>query len=442
MLRADGDPFWARVEAAAAQDVDGAPVCRAVMSDITERKHAEASSEQLHAQLLQAQKMEAIGRLAGGVAHDFNNSVQVILGYIDIALNEISPDNPMRAHLDEIEKAAQRSADLTRKLLAFARKQTIAPRVLDLNATIESLLAILRRLIGEEIDLRWKPAAALWPVKIDPVQVDQMMTNLLLNARDAIAQPAPQSDAPRQASGNGIIIVETENAVYDEAFCLAHAGFLPGQYVRLAVSDDGCGMDWAAQERLFEPYHTTKPLGQGGGLGLATVYGIVKQNGGFLYAQSKPGLGSTFSLYLPRTTETLPPIKTPRRSAEAPSGNETILLVEDEPALLRSACLLLEGLGYTGLAAAGPIQALRVATEHAGTIDLLLTDVIMPEMNGHALWSRLHALRPGMRCVFMSGYPAEIIAHHGVLDEGVNFLQKLFTKQVLAAKVREALETE
>jgi CheY-like chemotaxis protein len=350
----------------------------------------------------------------------------VITGYTDMALEQVALDSPLHADLLAIQKAAQRSADLTRQLLAFARKQTIAPRPLDLNDTIAGLLKMLRRLIGEDIDLLWKPAGALWPVNMDPTQIDQIMANLVVNARDAI-------------SGVGKITIETGQAVFDEAYCETHAAFVPGSYVLLAVSDNGCGMDKVVLAQLFDPFFTTKPPGRGTGLGLATVYGIVKQNHGFINVYSEPEQGTTFKIYLPRhASDEVDTIAT-QAPALTPTGTETVLLVEDEAALLKLAARLLERLGYTVLAAGSPSQALQLAETHEGTIHLLLTDVIMPEMSGRDLWQRLGTLRPDLKCLFMSGYTANVIAHHGVLDDGIHFLQKPFSKEVLATKLREAL---
>ncbi len=386
------------------------------------RKH-----DALEAQLHQAQKMEAVGRLAGGVAHDFNNMLAVISGHADLALERTAPNSPLRADLLEIQNAAGRSADLTRQLLAFARKQTIAPTVLDLNDTIAGMLKMLRRLIGEDIDLLWKPADSLWPVRMDPAQIDQILANLVVNARDAI-------------SGVGKITIETGRATFDEGYCETHADFIPGEYVLLAVSDNGCGMDKVTLAQLFDPFFTTKPLGRGTGLGLATVYGIVKQNQGFINVYSEPGQGTSFKIYLPRYAASEP---ASARSMPAPAavstGTETVLLVEDEEALLKLGKLLLERLGYTVLAASGPGEALQLAEAYPDAIHLLLTDVIMPEMSGRDLWERLRVLRPGLKCLFMSGYTANVIAHHGVLEEGVHFLQKPFPREVLASKLREVL---
>ena len=388
-------------------------------------EQAARKRDALEVQLQQAQKMEAVGRLAGGVAHDFNNMLAVISGHAELALEQTTPDCPLYDDLLAIQKAAQRSADLTRQLLAFARKQTIAPRVLDLNDTITGMLNMLGRLIGEDIDLLWKPADALWPVNMDPSQIDQIMANLVVNARDAIADV-------------GKITIETGQVEFDESYCEAHAGFMPGQYVLMAVSDNGCGMSKEVLAQLFDPFFTTKPRGRGTGLGLATVYGIIKQNHGFINVYSEPGQGSTFKIYLPRHTADLVETRA-APPATAPIGAETVLLVEDEEALLKLSAQMIERLGYTVLAAGGSNQALQLAAAHPGVIHLLLTDVIMPDMSGRDLWQRLSALRPDLKCLFMSGYTANVIAHHGVLDDGVHFLQKPFSREALAAKLREAL---
>ena len=330
--------------------------------------------------------------------------------------------------LQEIRKAAQRSADLTRQLLAFARRQTIAPKVLDLNETVEGMLKMLRRLIGEDIDLAWLPAADLWPVKMDPAQIDQILANLCVNARDAIG-------------GVGKLTIETGNAVFDEAYCADHPGFVPGEYVRLAVSDNGCGMDKETLAQIFEPFFTTKGVGEGTGLGLATVYGIVKQNDGFINVYSEPGQGTTFTIYLPRHAGQADAAADGKRGGTAPefAGRRCCWWRTSR----RSWPLpgrVLERLGYTVLAASTPGEAIRLAEAHAGEIHLLMTDVVMPEMNGRDLARRLLSLRPRLKCLFMSGYTADVIAHHGVLDEGVHFIQKPFSVEDLAAKVRDALQ--
>ncbi|HSL61839.1 MAG TPA: response regulator, partial [Desulfotignum sp.] len=396
--------------------------------DITERRRAEAEREKLQAQLRQAQKMESVGRLAGGVAHDFNNMLGVILGHVEFALEKIGENHDLSAGLKEIQTAAQRSADLTKQLLTFARKQIISPRPLDLNDTVESMLNMLRRLIGEEIDLVWKPAAHLWPVKMDPSQIDQILVNLCINARDAIA-------------GIGKLTIETGTKTFDDEYCRRNAGFVPGEYALLAVSDNGCGMDKKTLKNLFEPFFTTKAVGQGTGLGLATIYGIVKQNSGFINVYSETGQGSTFNIYLPRLAGEDKNFSDISIAKTASGGTETILLVEDEPAILRMTRMMLEQKGYTVLSAATPSQAMEKAGKHSSAIDLLLSDVVLPEMTGRDLAGQIAGLYPGIRVLFMSGYTADVIAHQGLLDAGVSFIQKPFSVADLAEKVRGVLDT-
>ena len=397
-----------------------------LVHDITERRQIEQEREKLQAQLLQAQKMESVGRLAGGVAHDFNNMLGVILGRAEIMFLGMKSEDQHYEDLQEIYKAARRSADLTRQLLAFARKQTIAPKLLNLNDTVEGMLKMLRRLIGEDIDLVWKPDTHLWPVKVDPAQVDQILANLCVNARDAI-------------SGTGKVTIETGNVVLDQAYCATHPGFEPGRYTMLAVSDDGCGMGKHALENLFEPFFTTKEIGTGTGLGLSTVYGIVKQNNGFINVYSEPGHGTTFKIYLPRTQLAVEDQKETVGKKIA-KGNETVLLVEDEVSILHLGQAVLERFGYEVLAADTPGQALTLADQYEHPIDLLVTDVVMPEMNGKELMQRIEKLRPRIKVLFMSGYTGNVIVHQGILKDDVHFLQKPFTVQSLAAKVREVLD--
>jgi PAS domain S-box-containing protein len=399
-----------------------------ISTNITERKQAEEEKEKLESQLRQAQKMEAVGRLAGGVAHDFNNMLGVILGHAEMALERIKPNQPFHADLTEIKKAAERSADLTRQLLAFARKQTVAPQVVDLNNAVAGMTQMLQRLIGEDIEMAWIPGKKVWPVKIDPSQIDQILANLCVNAQDAIADV-------------GKVTIETNNAVFDEATCADHLGFMPGEYVMLAVSDDGCGMDTETLKNIFEPFYTTKEVGKGTGLGLATVYGAVKQNSGFIKVVSEPDQGTTFKIYLPRHWAQAAPVPDKRPDAPA-GGHETILLVEDEPAILRMTTMMLELEGYTVLEADTPGKAIELAQTYSGEIDLLMTDVVMPEMNGRALAKNLLSQYPKLKRLFISGYTADVIAHHGVLDKGVNFIQKPFSKPKLMMKVREALNSE
>lgn len=398
-----------------------------VGNDATARKHAEEEKEKLQVQLNQAQRIESVGRLAGGVAHDFNNMLGVILGHAEMALLKLDPEHPQYHDLKAIHAAAERSADLTRQLLAFARRQTITPKVIDLNETVEGMLKMLRRLIGEDIDLAWNPGLSLWPLSMDSSQLDQILANLCVNARDAI-------------EGVGKVTIETANAFFDENYCRHNAEVVIGEYVLLAVSDDGCGMEKETLAQIFDPFFTTKELGQGTGLGLATVYGIVKQNNGFINVYSEPGEGTTFKIYLPRHTART---AVPKAASQGPvgRGHETILLVEDESSILEISKEMLESFGYTVRAASTPGEAIRIAEEHAGDINLLMTDVIMPEMNGRDLAKRLLSLYPELACLFMSGYTADVIAHRGVLEEGVHFIQKPFSVQGLAAKVRDALDS-
>jgi len=395
--------------------------------DITSRKRAEEERGALEAQLQQAQKLESVGSLAGGVAHDFNNMLSVIIGHASLALRLLDAANPLHTHLVEIERAAGRSADLTRQLLAFARKQTIAPKELDLNVTVGSMLNMLQRLIGEEVGLTWQPGADLWQVLMDPSQLDQILANLCVNARDAIG-------------GVGKITIETGNRTVDERYSAQHAEVASGQYVRLAVSDDGCGMDQETVSRIFEPFFTTKEVGKGTGLGLSTVFGIVKQNRGFVNVYSEPGLGTTFTIHFPRHQGKQEALPVESAAAPISVGNETVLLVEDESAILKMVELMLRGRGYRVLAAHGPTDALRLAEAYGEDLDLLLTDVVMPEMNGKELASRLSSRSARFKCLFMSGYTADAIAKHGVLDDGVNFIEKPFNLNDLALKVREVLD--
>jgi PAS domain S-box-containing protein len=394
--------------------------------DISDRKRVEEEKLRLQNELAQARKMESIGQLAGGVAHDFNNMLSVILGNAETALEKSDAAAPLRAELEHIRDAARHSANLTRQLLAFARRQTAAPQVLDLNATVAGMLGMLRQIIGEDIDLVWRPALDAGRVFMDAVQVDQILTNLLVNARDA-------------TGGDGKITIETRNATLDESYCAAHPGAVCGEYVVLAVSDNGCGMDKETQARLFEPFFTTKGMGQGTGLGLATVYGITQQNRGFVNVYSEPGRGTTLHIYLPRHAGALPLAAAEAPVAPAAGGHETILLVEDEPAILELAQRVLRKLGYNVLAAGTPQAALRLAEEEPRHIHLLITDVIMPAMNGKDLAERLQARHPHLKCLYMSGYTANVVARHGVLDGGLHFVQKPFSKEDLDAKVREAL---
>ncbi|MFH2067271.1 MAG: PAS domain S-box protein [Pseudomonadota bacterium] len=409
-------------------DAGNLKTMKGTVQDITEKKQAETEQKKMEEQLRQAQKMEAIGRLAGGVAHDFNNMLSIILGNTEMAMDELDTDNPVQPRLKEIYKAGERSANLTRQLLAFARKQTIAPQLLDLNRIIDDMLKMLKRLIGEDIDLVWQPKTPLQAVKIDPSQVDQVLANLCINARDAI-------------DGCGKVTIETGNVVFDADYCKDHPGFNPGSFVMIGVSDNGSGMDKTTLANLFEPFFTTKAKGRGSGLGLATVYGIAKQNKGFVNVYSEPGKGTIFKLYFPSHQAAVPSASGKGQSRELPRGSETILLVEDEMAILLMTRIMLERLGYKVLAASTPGEAMRmVHSPDCETIHLLMTDVVMPEMNGKDLAGKVLGIRPEVKCLFMSGYTANVIAHHGVLDQGVAFISKPFSGRDLGIKIREVLD--
>ncbi len=394
--------------------------------DITERKRSEAERERLQARLMEAQKMESVGRLAGGVAHKFNNHLMGIMSYVELCRDGLPPEHPIRGHLDEISAEAQRSADIVRQLLAFARKQTIAPRALDLNEACANTLRMVRPLLGADIELSWQPGADLWTVRIDPSQFDQILTSLATNARDAIG-------------GVGRVTFETRNTVLDQAFCAGHADTVPGDYVMLAISDTGRGMSKETLAHLFEPFFTTKSLAEGTGLNLATAYGVVRQNRGAISVISAPGQGTTFRIYLPRAVAATGAGAPAAVPGELPRGTETILLAEDEKSIRVTAQRFLSVLGYEVLAATGPHEALSLAAAHRGEIHLLISDVVMPEMSGRDLAQRLAASRPRLKCLFMSGYAAEALAQRGVVDQETPFLAKPFSRHDLARTVREVL---
>ncbi len=398
----------------------------AVKVDISEKLKIAAEKEKLEKQYFQAQKMEAIGRLSGGVAHDFNNMLGVIIGHAEIALNKLESQESTAEDLRGILSAAEKSADIVHKLLAFARQQPIEPKVVDLNILVTSMLKLLRRLLGEDIELVWLPAKTLWPVKIDPSQVDQLLTNLCVNARDAIVD-------------GGKITIETATTLLDEEQCAQHKFLLPGECVVLSVTDNGCGIAGELLQDIFEPFFTTKGLGRGTGLGLATLYGIVKQNQGHIIVNSRQGQGTTFTIYLPRHQAALSPSPAGKR-VESGKRAETVLLVEDDGELLLVARRMLEQLGYRVLPAKTPSEALAIAKKGEGPIHLLLTDVIMPEMNGRDLSRQLRTLSVDTRCLYMSGYTADVIACQGVLDARIAFIQKPFSKKELAEKIREVLD--
>ena len=427
ILNASGDSVPVEIHGQILFDRNGKPAkLQGMARDITERKMAEQKQRKLREQLLQAQKMESIGRLAGGVAHDFNNLATGIMNYVDLSLDRLPSDHPVRNLVSAIGNDAQRSADLTRQLLAFARKQTVVPRVIDLNAEVSAMLDMLRRLIGEDIELGWVPADDLWPVMMDPTQVDQILLNLVVNARDAVG-------------GAGRVTISTTNATLDGAGIEQHPDAAPGDYVCLTVSDTGHGMDDETLQQIFEPFFTTKEAGEGTGLGLSTVYGIVGQNQGVLEVDSEVGEGTVFRIYLPRGYgEADQAVR--HEPAERPRGNETVLLAEDEKSIRVTTRIFLRDLGYEVLTAADPEEALSLVAEHEGGIDLLITDVVMPRMSGRDLAHRLQQDYPGMKCLFISGHTADVMARRGFLEKDVNFLAKPFTRDELAAKVRRILD--
>ncbi len=419
---------WVRQQAEIRRDTEGRPlVAFGIIQDITEHRQAEEEKGRLQAQVLQAQKMESIGRLAGGVAHDFNNMLQVIAGNAELALGQIPPSEPLHGQIQLIQKAAGRSSDLTRQLLAFARRQTIAPRVIDLNEALGSMLKMMGRLVGEDTRLVWAPRAGLWRVRIDPAQLDQVVANLTVNARDAIA-------------GVGSITLQTDNETMAARDCEGILGANPGDFVTLSVQDTGTGMGPEVLEHIFEPFFTTKEAGRGTGLGLATVFGIAQQNGGFVRVSSRLGEGSLFRVSFPRWQEATEEGASEAVSRPLQGHGETILLVEDEEALLVVGEAMLKALGYAVLAVPSPEEALRRVEETPGRIDLFLVDVVMPGMNGKELARRLGDLRSGVPVLFMSGYTADVIADRGRLEEGLRLIEKPFSLRDLSVRLREILD--
>jgi signal transduction histidine kinase/CheY-like chemotaxis protein len=390
-----------------------------LMEDVTGVKRLEQ-------QFFQAQKMEAVGRLAGGVAHDFNNLLTAILGSTDLLLETLPPDHPGIEEATETRKAALRAADLTRQLLAFSRQQVLAPRVISLNDVVTDMHKMLRRMIGEDVELRMVLADNLGAVRADPGQIEQVIVNLAVNARDAMPN-------------GGRLTIETLNADLDDAYAAEHTVVVPGHYVMLAVTDAGMGMDAETKARVFEPFFTTKPKGKGTGLGLATVYGIVKQSGGYAWVYSELGQGTSVKIYLPRVDAPVEGSRPAPPTTGSLGGSETILVVEDQEEVRRLTRRILEARGYRVLVAASGPEALRLAEHEAGRIDLLVTDVVMPGMSGREVGLLLAPARPTMKVLYLSGYTDESIVHHGVLEPGVAFMQKPFNAEALARKVREVL---
>jgi signal transduction histidine kinase/CheY-like chemotaxis protein len=436
-VAADGREVWLRDIVHVVRDGDGQPTTlRGLTVDLTELKRSERALHQSEEQLRQAQKMDAVGKLAGGIAHDFNNLLMVIRGDSDLMLRRLAAGHPLRQNAEGIREAADQAATLTRQLLAFSRKEVVAPRLVDLNSIVASIHAMLQRLLGETINLVTITAPDLGGVKADPGQMEQMVLNLCVNARDAMPD-------------GGRLTVRTANVELDETAVKRWTDARPGAYVMLEVSDTGAGMDEETRLHLFEPFFTTKEQGKGTGLGLSTVYGTVQQSDGQISVESEPGHGSTFQIYLPRvaTPVVMPPDLRPPAQAPAVTGDatlaqghgETILLVEDAQRVRAVVREILEMSGYLVLEARHGAEALEVGNRHAGTIHLLVTDVVMPQMSGRELSQRLATLRPDLKVLYMSGYTDDAIVRHGVLASGIAFLSKPFTPDALALKVREVL---
>ena len=420
-IRKDGNVVWVRVVAC--------PINHnfmiGIVEDITGRKQKKNKRRGLEEQLRQAQKMEAVGRLAGGIAHDFNNLLMVIQSYTEMLQDSLPAHDPLRRNTQEIMKAADRAASLTRQMLAFSRKQILSPVVLDLNAVIDETAKMLKRLIGEDIEFRVSPAESLWAIEADSDQIVQVLMNLCVNARDAMPQ-------------GGTLTIATGNVTVEEGSVSGQPYVAPGDYVRLSVTDTGTGISKEMQEQIFDPFFTTKEVGKGTGLGLATVYGIVKQSGGYVWVDSELGQGACFTIYLPRVKGAIAP-EMPAKAEAQPRGTETILVAEDEEALREAMCDYLRSLGYTVLAASSGQEALSVASEHEGHIDLLITDLVMPEMSGRELAQMLGSLRPDLKTIYMSGYTDDAVLRHGIHEPGTTFLQKPFSLGTLARKVRDTL---
>jgi PAS domain S-box-containing protein len=429
VIRKDGIKAVNEVSVSLIRDSEGKPIgFRGIARDITERKRAEEKMTTLQEQLRQSQKMEAIGQLAGGVAHDFNNLLTVIHGYSELILKSLDENSRLRQDVREIMNASDRASSLTSQLLAFSRKQVLQPKVLDLNVHVSNMDKMLHRMIGENIELVSLLTKDLGRIKADPGQIEQVVLNLAVNARDAMLN-------------GGKLTIETANVELDENYARSHIGVTPGRHVMLSVSDTGVGMTPEVRERVFEPFFTTKEKGKGTGLGLSTVYGIVKQSGGNVWVYSEPGHGTTFKIYLPRIEEDTESLKPSAVSIKSLQGSETILLVEDEEMVRKLACTILQKNGYEVLEAPNGEEALRIVQgQNSNPIHLLVTDVVMPGMSGRQLADRLERLRPDMKVLYISGYTDNAIVHHGVLEPGMNYIQKPFTVEGLARKVREVLD--
>ncbi len=423
----DGNVVWTLGQVVPILGPDGkASMFIGTLTDITAQKNAEEESKRLERALAHAQRMESIGRLAGGVAHDFNNMLAAIVSNAELALGELGPDEGLVEPLKEILNAASRSTDVGRKLLSFARQQAITPRVLDANQAITDVLKMLRRLLPEHIDLSWEPPATPMHIKIDPVQFDQILVNLCVNARDAI-------------DGEGRIVIRASMTEFSERFCETHREYLPGSFYRLEFSDNGSGMEPDVLTKIFEPFFTTKNKQHGTGLGLASVEGMVRQNGGFITVESEPGVGTTFKIHLPETRDAALAPEDITEPDDTGARRATILVVEDEPAILKVVSRLLTRYGHTVLGVNSPTEALKLFDQRKPPIDLLITDVVMPEMNGKELVAALAKHLPSIKCLYMSGYTADIIARQGILEESVNFIQKPFATKTLLNEVTKIL---
>jgi two-component system cell cycle sensor histidine kinase/response regulator CckA len=403
-------------------ELDGQPCVLAITRDVTEFRRLEA-------QFRQAQKMEAVGRLAGGLAHDFNNILGVIVDYSDLSLDLVAPGSPVNRYLEQIRKASNKAVLLTRQLLAFSRKQVVFPKILDLNDVVHNMADMLQRMVGEDVAISFRPTTPIGSVRADPGQIEQVLMNLMVNARDAM-------------QSGGKIVIETGHAELDEQYVSQHPGSCAGQQVVLAVSDTGCGIDESIKSKIFEPFFTTKGVGQGTGLGLSTVYGIVKQSGGYIFVYSEPGKGTTFTIYFPRVAERAEPLVQSHEQAELPGGSETILVVEDDESLRELAVQMLQDAGYQVIEATNAEYALDIMKASKQRIDLLLTDVIMPGKNGVELLEQAKVLYPNLRSLFISGYAGDLVALRGKLVPEAALLEKPFTRRSLLGKVRSALRSE
>ncbi len=429
MKRKDENWHWIRGRGNITEwDEEGKPVVfSGTHTDINSEVEAREERRKLEAQIQQSQKIESLGRLAGGVAHDFNNMLGVILGYTEMALKRVEPGERLYHQISEIRKAAHRSAELTRQLLAFSRQQPVAPRIFDVNESVSGMMKLLQRLIGEDIKLVWEPGDVPWYLKIDPSQFDQVVANLCINARDAI-------------SANGKIIIRTGSISVDDKFCTVHPGMKPGDFIMLAVDDNGSGMDTETQQKIFDPFFSTKAVGEGTGLGLATVHGVVSQNGGFINVYSEPGRGTSFKIYLPRAPRGAGVSSASEEVKIEKGQGEVILFVEDNPQMRAVTGEMLVNIGYKILEAEGPGDALRIVSEKENEIDLLLTDIIMPEYNGYELAEKIRETLPGIGLLYMSGYTANIISPQGINSGEINFIEKPFSLSQLAAALKNALE--